>query len=443
MILNQINCPLLSLLSAGNGEREFCYTSEGAVSVISFLTLVSLYFQYFSSLNFNSSTRVLVLLPTHVNTLALIWALLWGGYGVCLMNPKAPLEEAVSFLSPVYVVDAFPNLSGFEPKLPSERLLCLDQLATFIQTSGSSGYPKWVVHSLRQHRASALASLDQIPFSFPECWLLSLPLYHVSGLSIFFRAVFSSAALALSASISEGVLHFPVTHASLVSAQLLSLLDSLTEPLSSLKFLLMGGGPVDESVFTHSFLSSVQCFTTYGCTETASQIITNHHVLPHLSIKSSSFGSLCVKGESLCLGYFFSPDLICLPLDDEGYFDTLDVFSYSHSKYHISGRLDRQFISGGENIYPEEIERIALKSGFSRQAVVVKTSDSRFGFRPVLYTDSLDSEIPLLLEYLHSHLVYFKVPVSIFRLPISFLGRNLKLSYTQVQMYHNKFMKYS
>ncbi len=56
-----------------------------------------------------------------------------------------------------------------------------DALASIVFTSGSTGTPKAVVHTHRQHLASAQGLLSEFQFNHQDTWLLSLPLYHVSG----------------------------------------------------------------------------------------------------------------------------------------------------------------------------------------------------------------------------------------------------------------------
>ncbi len=69
-----------------------------------------------------------------------------------------------------------------------------DQDATIIFTSGSSGKQKAVIHSLENHYYSALGSNENIPFSPGDRWLISLPMYHIGGLAILFRALIGGGA---------------------------------------------------------------------------------------------------------------------------------------------------------------------------------------------------------------------------------------------------------
>ncbi len=427
-------------------QSLFCFSQDspsGAVTALEFASLCAGYYTYFQARGICAGDRILLSLPTSLQTLSMIWALFWMKASVGLINPKSPasaLDWAINSLQPAHVFTDLPFVLPSN-NLPSP-LLSSDQLATFIQTSGSSGRPKWVAHALGHHFESAVGSLSQIPFGSNDRWLLSLPLHHVSGLSIFFRVLQASAALVMSsqsqiAALYRDMVQFEVTHVSMVTLQLKRFLDlKLGMPLS-LRFILVGGGPVPQELLSQATALGVSCFETYGCSEAASQIMTNGQVLPHLQVQISETQTCLVKGKSLFLGYWDDGCMTCL-YDENDFFDTGDIISKLDSVYSVLGRHDRQFISGGETLYPEEIEQIALESGRVSRACVVKHLDDTFGFRPVLYVSSLDNDLVNLLEYIKSRLLYFKVPFFILNLPDHFISDSGKISYVALQNYHNK-----
>lgn len=138
------------------------------------------------------------------------------------------------------------------------------------------------------------------------------------------------------------------------------------------------------------------------------------HPLPYRELKVGKDGEILVRGKTLFKGYLKGDGTFDLPLDKEGYFETRDLGTYSpKTGLQVWGRKDRLFISGGENIHPEEIEKLLGNIEGIIRAEVVPTPDDEYGFRPKAYIESEkgynDDE---LREYLSTFLPKFKVPVS-------------------------------
>lgn len=286
--------------------------------------------------------------------------------------------------------------------------------ASILFTSGSRGLPKPMLHTFDAHIKSAEGANAKMPFYLGHRWLVSLPLCHVGGLSLLFRS-----------SLSGGALLFPdsqerPTHVSWVPTQLQRALDSGdTEWLTYLELLLIGGGPVSDSLFQRCVELSIPIRQTYGMTETASQVATGEPLkndcglpLEHRKLRIEN-GEIVVGGETLASG-FITPDGI-VPVTENGELRTGDLGRIdADGNLAVTGRADNMFISGGENIQPETIESICIDFGFS-EAVVVPVSDDQFGQRPFLFLDRLPTpEDQTLLE---ARLAKFMRPVGYGVLP--------------------------
>ncbi|MAF54984.1 MAG: 2-succinylbenzoate-CoA ligase [Deltaproteobacteria bacterium] len=323
--------------------------------------------------------------------------------------------------------------------------------ASIIFTSGSSGSLKAVVHSLANHFYSALGANQKMPLNPGDCWLMSLPLFHVGGLAIFFRTLLSGAAIVLPAekqTLANSLKYNNITHLSLVPTQLHRLLQTNAgrDSLLKLKLILLGGSVIPETLLDQCAELGLNVNTTYGSTEMASQVATGKkgccQILPFREVRISSENDACheieVRGKTRFLGYLDESGLR-QPFDKNGWFKTGDLGTldvkpairndFQPEKkcgesrkllkdqseiYHnltVLGRKDSMFISGGENIHPEEIERVLFKSGMIREAAVVPVKDVEFGARPAAflqYTESA-SEVELV-KFLKKQLVSFKVP---------------------------------
>jgi O-succinylbenzoic acid--CoA ligase len=281
-----------------------------------------------------------------------------------------------------------------QPKNPKYTSWKEGTLATQLYTSGSTAAPKIACHTLANHIYSALGSNTLTPLEKDDRWLLSLPLFHVGGIAILFRCYLSGATAVISSKPTG------ITHLSLVPTQLLRMGD-----VSSFKCILLGGAPLPQNLPSN-------CKTTYGMTEMSSQIVTDHQILPHTEMKIADDGEILVRGKTLFHGYLDEE------FDRTAWFPTRDLGRWTHDgKFEVLGRKDNMFISGGENIQPEEIEAILKAVPGVEEAVVVPLTDPTFGARPALLMRPL-----LPLETIHAllkpHLPKFKWPIKAELLPL-------------------------
>lgn len=301
-----------------------------------------------------------------------------------------------------------------EGKLSGQSFLNKEALATYLFTSGTTSKPKIACHTLGNHYYSALGSNAYMPIEETDCYLLSLPLYHIAGIALLFRTFLAGGCVTTDEDASN------ITHLSLIPTQLKRLLEKKTLP--HYKHILLGGAEIPPILYQKARERNLPIHPTYGMTEMSSQITTQFsptsfsmgHPLPFREIKISQEGEILVKGKTLFKGYLKRDGSFDLPLDTEGYFSTRDLGRFSPKRgLSLLGRKDRLFISGGENIQPEEIERLLKNIEGIIRAEVVPTPDEEFGYRPKAY---IQAEKPFqeeeLKTYLSSYLPKFKIPVS-------------------------------
>lgn len=316
--------------------------------------------------------------------------------------------------------------------LPGSGTLVLDRPATVVFTSGSTGAPKAALHTIGNHHFSALGSNANIPLDAKrgDRWLHSLPLYHVGGLSILFRCLLAGATIALpepGVPLGEAIARSGATHVSLVATQLRRLLGEdapLGGPLGTLKAVLMGGGPISFSLVEAATARGLPVHTSYGLTEMASQVTTTPpgaspddlrtagRVLPHREVSVSEEGEVLVRGETLFAGYVEDGG-VYLPLDADGWFHTKDLGELdADGRLTVGGRMDNMFVSGGENVQPEEIEAALCRVRGVEEAVVVPVPDAEFGARPVAFVKTFGIGRSDLYAALDPVLPRFNIPVA-------------------------------
>ena len=305
--------------------------------------------------------------------------------------------------------------------------------ATIVATSGSTGTPKLVVHALENHLANAAASNANIAVEPCDRWLLSLPLYHVSGLEILFRCILGGGTVAVpdpGGTLEDALEHLRATHISMVAAQLQRLLDSGCDAkkLSRVKAVLLGGSAVPETLIERAVALGVPLHTTYGLTEMASQVTTTPPGAGRHALKTSgkpltpetlriaADGEIEVRGPVLFLGYIEEDGTIHRPVTPDGWFRTKDLgYLDKTGNLCVTGRKDNLFVSGGENIQPEEIEAVLCALDAVARAVVVPVTDPVFGHRPAAFIESAPGfalEPDILARQLAERLPRYMIPAA-------------------------------
>lgn len=303
-----------------------------------------------------------------------------------------------------------------------------NQPATIIFSSGSTGQPKAVVHAMSAHTHSAMGAAEIIPLEPGDRWLWSLPLYHISGLAILIRCAMAGATvvgLPIDQKLSAHLLdEMRVTHLSVVTTQLRRLLNEKTFPSKHLRTMLLGGSSIDPKLVEVARSRGVDVRTTYGLTEMASQVTTSAadgtpeasgKLLENRQLQVSSTGEILVRGETLALGYLQNGEIQSL-VNENGWFQTNDIGTFNgNSELIVKGRIDNMFISGGENIHPENIERAMTTLFKIDQVIVVPFPDKEFGARPVAF---VEGALPADWEEKIIQLIpKFEVPIQIYPWP--------------------------
>lgn len=379
----------------------------------------------------------------------LAWlALLQCGARVLPLNPRLP-TTLINALLPGLTLRHVLNLENSEIADSLPRLTLREstgyhdvgwrpeRLASMTLTSGSTGLPKAAVHTCTAHLASAQGVLSLIPFSPDECWLLSLPLFHVSGQGIFWRWLYSGAQMAVSERPLAQALH-GCTHASLVPTQLWRLLND-EQPLS-LKAVLLGGAAIPADLTKQASAMGIRTFCGYGLTEFASTVCAREanggdDVGTPLAGRELKLvkGEVWLRAQSMASGYWRDGALVPL-VNAEGWFATRDRGEIRDGKLYIVGRMDNLFFSGGEGIQPEAVERVIVAHPAVSQVFIVPVDDPEFGQRPVAVVDSeSDVDLSVLAGWAKDQLAGFQQPCHWLRLPETMKNSGIKVSRHQLR----------
>ena len=321
----------------------------------------------------------------------------------------------------------------------SSTITAFELARTLTLTSGSTGLPKAVIHNIPAHLANAKGVCSLMDFNEQDSWLLSLPLYHVSGQGIVWRWLLQGAELHLPSD-NFYIDCVQSTHLSLVPTQAQRLLDFMAlKPQSAVKIraILLGGAHIPTELTQKLTALDIAVYAGYGMTEMASTVFAKKcdgQAGVGKPLLGREFkivdGEIWLRGAGMGCGYFIGGEPVLLN-NDEGWFQTKDLGEWDGKNLFIQGRADNMFISGGENIQPEEIEQILLQQESVNQAFVVPKDDDEFGQRPVAFveftTEFNESAVKNLQVWLSDKLERFKQPVAYLPLQASVNG-NIKIS---------------
>lgn len=270
-------------------------------------------------------------------------------------------------------------------------VVCPQDVALIIATSGSEGLPKAVMLTHGALAAAAEASTATIPLRLGDVWLDCLPLNHIGGLAILWRCFAAGAAVRLHERFDATVVWQEisagrVSHISLVPAMLARLLDigelTATPLPPSLRCALIGGAALSRPLWLRARAAGWPLFVSYGMSETAAQIVTlpptdEWHEglvgapLPGVDIAIGNDSRVRVRSPQLMQGYLGETNSSI----EDGWLRTGDLGCIdADGRLTLLGRADDVLISAGMNIHPQEIEaQLATCPGVGDVAVTATT----------------------------------------------------------------------
>ena len=298
-----------------------------------------------------------------------------------------------------------------------EKVFCI------INTSATTGKFKSVPVRWSQIKAHVKASANVLGVEKDDNWLVVLPMFHVSGLSIILRTLYNGTRATIREKFSEQVVlealkTDEVTMVSLVPTVLQRIVERIQAP--TLRGILLGGEFIPMPLLQECVQRNLPVYKTYGMSETFAQSTTFSvkdypnklasvgYPLQGVTIEirnpdEEGVGEVWLSSPMLMKGYLNKePIKGAFNTDDIGYVDK-DGFLY------LLNRRKDIIISGGENIYPKEIEDVLYEMNGINECAVIPITDSKWGQVPVLCVVTNRSEEDIS-QYLLSRLAKYKVP---------------------------------
>ena len=307
-------------------------------------------------------------------------------------------------------------------------------MAAIMNTSATTGQFKSVPLRWGQIRAHVQASKEVLGKTEQDNWLMVLPLFHVSGLSILLRSLYNGTAVTIlpkydKAQVLKLIESENINMMSLVPTILTQLEPSITH--HKLRVILLGGEFIPMALIDACEKKSLPIYKTYGMTETFSQSVTFSVLdyphkrdsvgkpLPGMQVRidnpdADGVGEIHLTGPMVMTGYIDKEPIDGdLNTDDIGYVDE-DGFVY------ILNRRKDLIISGGENIYPKELEDLVYTLPSVKECAVVPVPDPKWGQVPALFVAFHDGESMTadeIVSFMTKSLAKYKVPKYVKILP--------------------------
>ncbi|HEY5731299.1 MAG TPA: long-chain fatty acid--CoA ligase [Anaerolineales bacterium] len=351
-----------------------------------------------------------------------------------------------------------PDAPAAYEKLEAEDIACL------LFTGGTTGHPKGAQISHRQVCWNVLNTVIH-DLNHDDIYLCVFPLFHAGGLFAYVssQVVFGNTTILTKQFDPQQVLELIEREKVTVFAAVPTMYQMLTQApnfktadMSSLRFCTSGGAPLPVPLVEHyTKEKSIRFKQGFGMTEYGPGLFAlppEDAIRKAGSIGRPNFfidvrvldendqplgpnqpGEMLLKGPSGCSGYWNNPEVSESVVDEDGWFHTGDIVEYDDEWYfYVRDRKKDMFISGGENVYPVEIENVLYKHPAVHMCAVIGLPDEKWGEvgkACVVLKPGQSATEEELMKLMQDNLAKYKVPKSVIfmdALPLSSMGKILK-----------------
>jgi O-succinylbenzoic acid--CoA ligase len=324
----------------------------------------------------------------------------------------------------------------------------LQDIHAIIYTSGTTGRPKGAMITYGNHWWSAMGSALQLGLTAEDKWLVPMPLFHVGGLAVLMRSLIYGTTAVVhdrfdATAVNDAIDEQRITLLSVVPTMLRRMLDARGGKRypAHLRCVLLGGSAAPRPLLEEALALGAPVAQSYGLTEANTQVCTLHPrdalrklgssgkpLMPtEIAIevdgrraRPGEEGEIIVRGPTVMAGYLNRPEATAATLVD-GWLHTGDIGYLDEEGYlYVLDRRKDLIVSGGENIYPAEVESVLLRHPAVSEAAVVGVADAEWGQVPVaclVLQPGAEVSDEELIQFCREHLAGYKVPRRVRRFP--------------------------
>ncbi|KLL95243.1 acyl-CoA synthetase [Rhodococcus sp. IITR03] len=345
--------------------------------------------------------------------------------------------------------DGLDDLLARDPSHVEEAIVEADYPAMILYTSGTTGRPKGAILTHRNVWTSNMNWMLAVNYNADHVALTSAPLFHSGGMCVMTLPVLMAGGhVVVHAHFDAGILlddieRYRVTSLFMVPAMMLSTSTHerfATADLSSVRIIVAGAAPVPEPMLRLYAERGIPVSQCWGLTEaaTGATFLGTDRALDKLGscgtagllneVRLIDFdgnvlttpwvhGELCVRGDTVTPGYWNLPEATTAALTPDGWLRTGDVAYQDEDGYfYIADRLNDMVISGGENVYPAEVESVLYGHPSVAEVAVIGAPDERWGERVVavvVLVQGAQLELEELREFAGARLARYKLPLEL------------------------------
>jgi len=307
--------------------------------------------------------------------------------------PEPAVRELLARAEPTAILDGdgLRRLPAGRPADPAVALV--------ISTSGASGRPRLVELSRPAVEAAVGSSLRALGAGAGDGWVSCLPLAHIGGLLVVLRTLLGGVPLSFRAARElEPAGGYPFI--SIVPTQLARALDAGAD-LGGYRAMVVGGGGMEADLHQRAGARGFRCTVTYGLTQSCGGVVYDGLPLPGVGMRVTDAGEVQLGGPTLLSGYRDGSGAGLtadgwLPTGDAGWID-------GGGRLHLHGRIDDLIVTGGENVWPGEVEAALRSHPAVADGAIFGRPDASWGQRVVAAIVPRDASSPPSLESIRDH----------------------------------------
>lgn len=323
--------------------------------------------------------------------------------------PPAAVQRVLAAARPAAIFDGswWPQFDA-RPAGPDAALA--------VATGGTTGEPKVALLTHDAVNAAVESGARRLGAGPRDRWLACLPFGHIGGLLVALRAVILDAPVTIHGGFDpDAVAGADAAFTALVPAMLARLLDA-GQDLSRFEKILIGGQATPAPLRERALAAGAPIVETYGQTESCGGVVYDGVPLDGTSMRLAADGMLELRGPTIMRGYLHDAPQ---PFTDDGWLRTGDAAVIEGGRLIRAERAGDVIVSGGEKIYPSQVEDVLVRHPNIHDAAVAARPDPQFGSKAVAFIVCPDAVLSLdeIRDFVAASLPRYAAPRAVIVVP--------------------------